>query len=83
MPKVPNPWLQSPVVGIPVQKNRSPYFRDLRTAREKRIERGPFGDDPVLEPSKFFKEDFLSTSSLLSFRRIQLLSRLDGSSSSP
>ncbi|XP_029340256.1 HEAT repeat-containing protein 4 [Mus caroli] len=81
MPKVPSPWLQSPVVGIPVQKNRSPYFRDLRTAREKRIERGPFGDDPDLQPSKFFKEDFLSTSSLLSFRGIQLLSRLDGSSS--
>ncbi|XP_031212508.1 HEAT repeat-containing protein 4 isoform X3 [Mastomys coucha] len=68
MPKVPNPWLQSPVVGIPVQKNRSPYFKDLRTAREKRIEKGPFEEDPVLQPSKFFKEDCLQTSSLLSFR---------------
>ncbi|XP_029396404.1 HEAT repeat-containing protein 4 [Mus pahari] len=80
MPKVPNPWLQSPVVGIPVQKNRSPYIRDLRTAREKRIERGPFGNNPVLPSSKFFKEDCLPTSSLLSFRGTQVLSRLDGSS---
>ncbi|XP_052041424.1 HEAT repeat-containing protein 4 [Apodemus sylvaticus] len=80
MPRVPNPWLQSPVVGIPIQKNRSPFFRDLRTAREKRIERGPFGNDPVFKPSKFFKEDCLPASSLVSLRGTQLLSRLNGSS---
>ncbi|XP_036061389.1 HEAT repeat-containing protein 4 [Onychomys torridus] len=45
MPKVPNPWLQSPIVQLPTQRSHSPFFRDLRTAREKRIEKGPFGSD--------------------------------------
>ncbi|XP_006240423.1 HEAT repeat-containing protein 4 isoform X2 [Rattus norvegicus] len=80
MPRVPNPWLQSPVVGLPTHRNRSPYFRDLRTAREKRIERGPFGYDPVLQSDSFLKEDCLPTPSLLSFRGSQLLSRLNDSS---
>ncbi|XP_076777828.1 HEAT repeat-containing protein 4 [Arvicanthis niloticus] len=82
MPKVPNPWLQSPVVTFPIRRNRPSYFRDLRTAREKLIERGPFGNDPVFKPCEFLKEDCLLTSSLLSMRGTQLLSRLNGSSAS-
>nr|XP_048305086.1 HEAT repeat-containing protein 4 isoform X2 [Myodes glareolus] len=48
LPRVPSPWLKSPAVQLPTHKSRSPFFRDLRTAREKRIEEGPFGADPDL-----------------------------------
>ncbi|XP_055449109.1 HEAT repeat-containing protein 4 [Psammomys obesus] len=48
MPRVPHAWLQSPVIKFHTNKSRSPYFKDLRTIREKRIERGPFGSDSDL-----------------------------------
>ncbi|XP_059135511.1 HEAT repeat-containing protein 4 isoform X2 [Peromyscus eremicus] len=48
LPKVPSPWLQSPIVQLPKPRSHSRFFRDLRTAREKRIEKGPFGSDTDL-----------------------------------
>ncbi|XP_038191941.1 HEAT repeat-containing protein 4 isoform X2 [Arvicola amphibius] len=48
LPKTPSPWLKSPAVELPTYKSCSPFFRDLRTAREKRIEKGPFRSDPDL-----------------------------------
>ncbi|XP_005072864.4 HEAT repeat-containing protein 4 [Mesocricetus auratus] len=47
-PQMPSPWLRSHVVQFSAHRSRSPFFRDLRTAREKRIERGPFGSDTDL-----------------------------------
>ncbi|XP_066200300.1 HEAT repeat-containing protein 4 [Saccopteryx leptura] len=45
-PRTPNPWAQNPILGLtPRSKSRSSLVKDLRTAREKRIARRPFGSD--------------------------------------
>lgn len=56
-PCTPNPWSQSPVLGLNTRsRNRSLLVKDLRTAREKRIAMGPFGSDSKdLQLSKNWK----------------------------
>ncbi|XP_040333546.1 HEAT repeat-containing protein 4 isoform X1 [Herpailurus yagouaroundi] len=45
-PRTPNPWSQSPVLGLNTRNRGRPSpVKDLRTAREKRIVMGPFGSD--------------------------------------
>ncbi|XP_077606974.1 HEAT repeat-containing protein 4 isoform X2 [Crocuta crocuta] len=47
-PRTPNPWSQSPVLGLNTRSRGQPSpVKDLRTARERRITMGPFRSDPT------------------------------------
>ncbi|XP_039088218.1 HEAT repeat-containing protein 4 [Hyaena hyaena] len=47
-PRTPNPWSQSPVLGLNTRSRGQPSpVKDLRTARERRITMGPFRSDPA------------------------------------
>ncbi|ELK01032.1 HEAT repeat-containing protein 4 [Pteropus alecto] len=46
MPRTPNPWSQSPILGLNTRsKGHASLVKDLRVPREKRIAMGPFGPD--------------------------------------